>query len=522
MAPNITPRFRNDREAAFFESGPCCTAQSLRCVAKARAGVARVRRWLVWDDLVVLRAFTDQAYNLILLAEDEARMLGQPVVEPEHLLLALTRHGRVRDLCRARGVTGGDVFAAIVRAQGVGDELVLGRVPHSRATDEALDRAVDVAAARGVLGPSSDHLLLAVAAEDSGRVGSILEAVGIDNVEALVDSIPGPRRAAVSEGQLKRWLVRLGDDGSAPRPGPIPPVFERYTAQGHQAVRAAIESAGLLEHHEVEPLHLLLGCLQVSDSAAAQALEPELMSSELDAVGEAMERARMCGPPPAHQSTGLFNDAARWIVAERALSYADRTGHAHIGTGHILLGVLDVRDRTIDKVITFGTGGGPVLDRLGRSLTRALPGDETPSNGARQEAIAFDHLIRILTDQFRAWLPAGWTIYGSARANGLLLRVPDSQSEADYRIEIGWIVRSDQAGRKRLLEVTHAALAALQRAVCETTQTNWPAATEPLPEPHAEISGDDVNPTLRLWYGPATEPILELAPRLLLNSVLHG
>jgi hypothetical protein len=245
------------------------------------------------------------------------------------------------------------------------------------------------------------------------------------------------------------------------------------------------------------------------------------MASELDAVGEAMERARMCGPPPAHQSTGIFDDAARWIVAERALSYAYRGGHPHIGTGHILLGALDVRDRTIDRLISFGTDGGPVLDRLGRSLTRALPGDETPPNGRRQETIAFDQLIRILTDQFRAWLPAGWSIYGSARGDGFFLRVPDSQSEADYRIDIGWIVRSDQPGRKRLLEVTHAALASLQRAVCEITRTNWPATTEPLPEPHAEIGGDDVNPTLRLWYGPATEPILELAPQLLLNSVLH-
>jgi ATP-dependent Clp protease ATP-binding subunit ClpA len=51
----------------------------------------------------VLAGFTDQAYNVILLAEDEARMLGQTVVEPEHLLLALTRHGNVRQLWQERG-----------------------------------------------------------------------------------------------------------------------------------------------------------------------------------------------------------------------------------------------------------------------------------------------------------------------------------------------------------------------------------------------------------------------------------
>jgi ATP-dependent Clp protease ATP-binding subunit ClpA len=46
----------------------------------------------------VLGAFTQQAHNLILLSEDEARMLGRSFVEPEHLLLALTRHGNVRSL----------------------------------------------------------------------------------------------------------------------------------------------------------------------------------------------------------------------------------------------------------------------------------------------------------------------------------------------------------------------------------------------------------------------------------------
>jgi Clp amino terminal domain, pathogenicity island component len=50
----------------------------------------------------MLAAFTDQAYNLILLAEDEARMLGRSEVEPERVLLALTRHGNVRSLFRER------------------------------------------------------------------------------------------------------------------------------------------------------------------------------------------------------------------------------------------------------------------------------------------------------------------------------------------------------------------------------------------------------------------------------------
>ena len=477
------------------------------------------------DDLVVLAAFTDQAYNLILLAEDEARMLGQPVTEPEHLLLALTRHGNVHRLFEERGITGGDVFAAIVSERGIGDELVLGRVPRSDATDAALERAVDVAARRGVLGPSSEHVLLALASDDAGPVKRILEAVGIDDVEALVDSIPGRRRAPVSDDRLKQYLLRVSDRRGAPSPGPVPPVFERYTAQAQRAVRAAVESAALLAHRYVEPLHLLLGCLHVPDSTAAHVLEAELAPSDMGTVAEAMERACLYGPPSSPQATGIFSDATRSIVAERALSYAYRAGHAQIGTGHLLLATLDARDHTVERIVGRGMmGSGPVLDRLGRSLARALPGDEQPANGVRREAIAFDLLIRMLTIEFREWLPPGWTVYGNPPSDGFSLNVPDSRSEEDYRIHVGWIVDSAQPGRPRVLEVTRHVLRSLQRAVVETTHTDWPATTTTgtAPEPHAEIGGDDVNPRLLLWFGPNDDPILALRRPILLNMVLQG
>jgi len=78
--------------------------------------------------------FGGDSPDLILLAEDEARMLGRSTVQPEHLLLAFSRRrrGRVRDLLGERGVTARELHAAIVGVDGVGDELVLGRLPRSR------------------------------------------------------------------------------------------------------------------------------------------------------------------------------------------------------------------------------------------------------------------------------------------------------------------------------------------------------------------------------------------------------
>src|SRR5690349_11245465 len=59
--------------------------------------------------------FTDQAYNSILLAADEARMLSHPRVDPEHLLLAAARYGNVENLLAGEGIDARAIHDAIVQ-----------------------------------------------------------------------------------------------------------------------------------------------------------------------------------------------------------------------------------------------------------------------------------------------------------------------------------------------------------------------------------------------------------------------
>ncbi len=328
-----------------------------------------------------LAVFADQAYNLILLAEDEARMLGQPVVGPEHVLLALARRGNVASLLAQRGIMATDVHDAIVRADGLGDRLVLGPVPRSAAADAALERAVAHAAERGILGPSSEHVLLGLL-DDTGSK-AILEGVGVDDPAALVNgTYPPSRRPPLRAEQVRDYAARARYL-EPPRPGPIPPVFERFTRQARAAVMASNRFTDDGEY--IEPFHLLLGLLWVQDGVAAT------MSARHGVIIEGAQaradllrprrrprlRQPIVEPRPPHlrlepELPHLLTDATRRLIAQAALKQAHEHGHSTIGTGHLLLAILATGDDAVYELL----GGSDAAERLAATLTKALPGDE--------------------------------------------------------------------------------------------------------------------------------------------------
>ena len=281
---------------------------------------------------------------------------------------------------------------------------------------------------------------------------------------------------------------------------PPVPAYERFTPDARRAVRAAAESAALLEHREVDPFHLLIGCLQVPDSFAARVLSPIWEDGELGAIGEAIDLACRYGPHPFHQATGIFSPTARRVVAEASLSVAYRLGHPQISTGHLLLAVLDSQDGTTTAITR------PHTQRLARTLNRGLPGAEHGPDDGALAWIQFDRLIKTLTPGFRRILPAGWTISGTARSD-MHLRVPDSRSESDFQIRPGWIIAEPGTAPGRLKRVTHWMLERLQAAVIDATGQPWPQSGEDRATPYAKLIEDRYNPKLRLGYGDPQSPV---------------
>jgi ATP-dependent Clp protease ATP-binding subunit ClpA len=306
--------------------------------------------------------FTDQAYNAILLADDEARMLSHLRVEPEHLLLGTARYGNVEWLLAGQGIDARAIHAVLAATKGFGAKLEL-RPRRSAASEEVLRRAVAAAAARGVLGPSTEHLLIALG--DQELPARILAELGVGSARGLVDAHYPVTRPPVDQASIERRAAQLAAGGiDPPRPGPMPPVFERFTAQTRAAINAGVEYARRAGDRWVEPVHLLFGVLDSKTGVVAA------VRARFDWHRPLVPSA---GPPAyAPRSTGIFTPEARRIVAEDVLIIAERLDHPVLTTGHVLLAILE---RYAYLTIDFINALPPIREITGVVID-ALPGQE--------------------------------------------------------------------------------------------------------------------------------------------------
>jgi Clp amino terminal domain, pathogenicity island component/UvrB/uvrC motif len=113
-------------------------------------------------------------------------------------------------------------------------------------------------------------------------------------------------------------------------------VFERFTERARQVVVLAQDEARALRHNYIGTEHLLLGLLREEDSLAARVLESLDVTLE-----EGRAQVRLIIGEGDEILTGQipFTPRAKRVL-ELALREALQLGHNHIGTEHILLGLV--------------------------------------------------------------------------------------------------------------------------------------------------------------------------------------
>jgi len=123
-------------------------------------------------------------------------------------------------------------------------------------------------------------------------------------------------------------------------------MFERFTDQSRRAIVLAQEEARQLNHDHIGTEHVLAGLLREQRGAAAQVLETSGVT--LEAVREQILALAGPGQDPPREHIPFTPRAKKGF--ELALREAARLGR-HIGTGHLLLGLIGQGDCAAVQVL---------------------------------------------------------------------------------------------------------------------------------------------------------------------------
>jgi ATP-dependent Clp protease ATP-binding subunit ClpC len=159
----------------------------------------------------VFERFTDDARLVMVLAQEEVRLMRHAHIGTEHLLVALARVGDdVASVVLGEwGLAGQQARAEVVRITGVGDEPAGGQLPFTPAAHDAVQAAAHESLALGQERVEPAHLLLAILKQRDALARRLLMSAG---------ATPADARAAVIERLAERRPAQAAPpvDGEGP------------------------------------------------------------------------------------------------------------------------------------------------------------------------------------------------------------------------------------------------------------------------------------------------------------------
>jgi len=155
----------------------------------------------------VFERFTERARQVIVLAQEEARLLRHNYIGTEHILLGLLREreGLAASVLESLGITIERVRPQIVRIVGSGEEVTSGQIPFTPRAKKVLELALREALSLGHNHIGSEHLLLALMRENEGVAVRVLLDNDVDAEQirnAVLRTLGGASPAVPDEGPL--------------------------------------------------------------------------------------------------------------------------------------------------------------------------------------------------------------------------------------------------------------------------------------------------------------------------------
>ncbi|HET6662794.1 MAG TPA: Clp protease N-terminal domain-containing protein [Acidimicrobiales bacterium] len=197
--------------------------------------------------------FSDRARRVIVLSQEEARLLNHNYIGTEHILLGLIAEteGVAARALVSLGVKLDTVRHEVEEIIGQGGSPPSGHIPFTPRAKEVLELSLREAMQLGHNYIGTEHILLGLVREGEGVACQVLVKLGA--------SLP----------KVRARVVRLLDEGGGEATAaPVPRLSSELMAVLDEARRAA-EATG---EPEVAPIHLFLAAVEHPDGAAGRML----------------------------------------------------------------------------------------------------------------------------------------------------------------------------------------------------------------------------------------------------------
>jgi ATP-dependent Clp protease ATP-binding subunit ClpC len=161
--------------------------------------------------------FTDRARRVIVLAQEEARMLSHGYIGTEHLLLGLIHEGGGVSgaALESLSITLDDARAQVVSIVPRGQEPLSGHIPFTPRAKKILELSLREALDLGHSSIGPEHILLGIVREGQGVANQVLVNLGADGpaVRAeVIRFIQQSETEAEAEPEAEENVVRLPPD----------------------------------------------------------------------------------------------------------------------------------------------------------------------------------------------------------------------------------------------------------------------------------------------------------------------
>jgi ATP-dependent Clp protease ATP-binding subunit ClpA len=163
--------------------------------------------------------FTDRARRVVVLAQDEARLLNHDYIGTEHLLLGLIHEGKgvAAQVLEALGISLATVRQQVEDIIGTGQEPPSGHIPFTPRAKKVLELSLREALQLGHDYIGTEHILLGLLREGDGVAAQVLVSLGADlnvvreRVIEVLHRAPGARPPYESAVRLAGVAAQLDE-----------------------------------------------------------------------------------------------------------------------------------------------------------------------------------------------------------------------------------------------------------------------------------------------------------------------